>query len=256
MRPEEHDPVSRPSADGDVEQLLVQLREREPRFDVVQPVLRRIAERPPRGIQAYRCHAGDRARHRPARGARRRAGRSLRREAGSGGLSCARRRSPVSPARRAPSSPHRGRAAGRSATSASPRRARWSPSPWTCPNRCRPVSPSRTSRSSSPTLASRPARSSSSTNAPARISPARAHLSGGGRHTQCAAGRDAGDDGRRVPRSLHRPGGRGGAPGGRRPAAATGAARRGAARSRPHRIGDRRDGLDATALAMVLASLP
>lgn len=48
MRPEEHDPVSRPSADGDVEHLLARLREREPRFDVVQPVLRRIAERPPR----------------------------------------------------------------------------------------------------------------------------------------------------------------------------------------------------------------
>jgi len=48
MRPEEDDPVSRQSAADDVEQLLARLREREPRFDVVQPVLRRIAERPPR----------------------------------------------------------------------------------------------------------------------------------------------------------------------------------------------------------------
>ncbi len=48
MRPEEDDPVSRQSAADDVEQLLAQLRERDPRFDVVQPVLRRIAERPPR----------------------------------------------------------------------------------------------------------------------------------------------------------------------------------------------------------------
>lgn len=53
MRPEEDDPVSRPSAADDVEQLLARLRERDPRFDVVQPVLRRIAERPPR--VAFRC---------------------------------------------------------------------------------------------------------------------------------------------------------------------------------------------------------
>ena len=48
MRPKDNNPASRQSAADDVEQLLVQLREREPRFDVVQPVLRRIAERPPR----------------------------------------------------------------------------------------------------------------------------------------------------------------------------------------------------------------
>ncbi|MGI8689544.1 MAG: hypothetical protein ACR2M3_13300 [Thermomicrobiales bacterium] len=48
MRPEEDDPAARQSAADDVEQLLARLREREPRFDVVQPVLRRITERPPR----------------------------------------------------------------------------------------------------------------------------------------------------------------------------------------------------------------
>jgi hypothetical protein len=48
MRPDDYNPASRQSAADDVEKLLARLREREPRFDVVQPVLRRIAERPPR----------------------------------------------------------------------------------------------------------------------------------------------------------------------------------------------------------------
>ncbi len=48
MRPDDNNPASRQSAADDVEQLLARLREREPRFDVVQPVLRRIAARPPR----------------------------------------------------------------------------------------------------------------------------------------------------------------------------------------------------------------
>ncbi len=48
MRPDDNNPASRQSVADDVEQLLARLRERDPRFDVVQPVLRRIAERPPR----------------------------------------------------------------------------------------------------------------------------------------------------------------------------------------------------------------
>ncbi len=48
MRPEANDPAAGQSAADDVERRLALLREREPRFDVVQPVLRRIAERPPR----------------------------------------------------------------------------------------------------------------------------------------------------------------------------------------------------------------
>jgi len=48
MRPEDNNPASRQSVDSDVEKRLALLREREPRFDVVQPVMRRIAERPPR----------------------------------------------------------------------------------------------------------------------------------------------------------------------------------------------------------------
>lgn len=48
MRPDEHAPASQQPETDDVEQRLAHLRAHEPRFDVVQPVLRRIAARPPR----------------------------------------------------------------------------------------------------------------------------------------------------------------------------------------------------------------